>query len=167
MKQLLSSLFDYKAWANAQLLARLAAAPADKQVRAEFQNALRVMNHTHVVDNIFLGHWQGQPHGHNATNTLDTPSLPKLTQAIAGADARWQALVGALTDDQLNDTIRFTFTDGDLGCMTRAEILMHVITHGSNHRGSVTQIMKDLGITPPRDLYTKYLHDTQPQRRAT
>ena len=51
--------------------------------------------------------------------------------------------------------------------MTRAEMLMHVITHGSNHRGNVGQIFKSLSVNPPRDLYTKFLHQQEPERRAT
>jgi uncharacterized damage-inducible protein DinB len=49
--------------------------------------------------------------------------------------------------------------------MTREEILLHVITHGGYHRGNVGQMLKSISIAPPRDLYTKFLHVSEPERR--
>ncbi|WP_423234932.1 DinB family protein [Amphibiibacter pelophylacis] len=59
----------------------------------------------------------------------------------------------------------FTFTDGERGSMTREEMLLHIITHGSYHRGNVGQMLKSIGMNPPRDLYTRFLHAVEPQRR--
>jgi uncharacterized damage-inducible protein DinB len=50
--------------------------------------------------------------------------------------------------------------------MSREEILLHVITHGGYHRGNVGQVLKSISMAPPRDLYTKFLHRSEPQRRA-
>jgi uncharacterized damage-inducible protein DinB len=49
--------------------------------------------------------------------------------------------------------------------MTREEMLFHVLTHGSYHRGNVGQILKNLSVAPPRDLFTKFLHVREPSRR--
>jgi uncharacterized damage-inducible protein DinB len=49
--------------------------------------------------------------------------------------------------------------------MTREEMLLHVITHGAYHRGNVGQVLKSISVVPPRDLYTKFLHVTEPSRR--
>ena len=71
-----------------------------------------------------------------------------------------------LTPEQLAQTVAFTFTDGDRGAMTREEILLHVITHGGYHRGNVGQLLKAIGMAPPRELYTRFLHLREPQRRG-
>ena len=49
--------------------------------------------------------------------------------------------------------------------MSREEILMHVITHGAYHRGNVGQVLKNISVTPPRDILTKFLHTSEPGRR--
>lgn len=49
--------------------------------------------------------------------------------------------------------------------MSREEMLAHVITHGAYHRGAVGRIMAQLSIAPPRDVYTGFLHATEPHRR--
>ena len=65
----------------------------------------------------------------------------------------------------LSEFLDFTFTDGDGGRMSREEILLHVLTHGGYHRGNVGQVLKSISIAPPRDLYTKFLHQSEPSRR--
>jgi uncharacterized damage-inducible protein DinB len=69
------------------------------------------------------------------------------------------------TAEQLGEKIPFRFTDGDHGSMTREEMLLHVITHGAYHRGNVGQILKSIDVAPRRDLYTKFLHVSEPARR--
>lgn len=43
----------------------------------------------------------------------------------------------SVTGAELDESISFNFTDGDVGTMTREEMLFHVITHGAYHRGNV------------------------------
>ena len=94
------------------------------------------------------------------------PALALLRAAAAETDAWYEAYVRDLAPEQLAQTVAFTFTDGDHGAMTREEILLHVITHGGYHRGNVGQLLKAIGMAPPRELYTRFLHLREPQRRG-
>jgi uncharacterized damage-inducible protein DinB len=160
-----TALFRFKSWADAELLDALGTIDAASHT-AEHKAAVRTVNHLHVVDQIFRGHLQGVPHGFAATNTPHTPTLAELRQSVAAVDDWYVRYVSARCETQLAEQIRFTFTDGDAGCMTRQEILMHVLTHGSYHRGAVGPVLRSVGIAPPRELYTRFLHATEPQRRA-
>jgi len=159
---LLQSLFRQKAAINEEFFAVLDAVAAGDRV-----DAIRVMNHIHVVDKIFGAHLRGEPHGFAATNTPETPTLEALRAAVRETDRWFIAQAGALTPAQLAETVAFTFTDGQHGCMSREEMLAHVITHGSYHRGEVGRMLKHLSVAPPRDLFTAYLHRAEPQRRAS
>jgi len=161
----LHSLFKYKQWTNAELFAALARLDADQHA-SERHAAIRLMNHIYVVDRIFAGHLSGTPHGYAATNTTETPTLDELHFAVAESDAWYLDYVESLSDAQLAEAVTFTFTDGDSGRMTREEMLAHVTAHGAYHRGAVGRIMAQLGNPPPRDLYTRYLHTAEPERRA-
>ena len=44
-------------------------------------------------------------------------------------------------------------------------MLAHVITHGAYQRGNVGQVLKSISVAPPRDLFTKFLHVSEPGRR--
>lgn len=153
----LTSLFAYKAWANAELFQALAGVPVELYPM-ELHTALRTMNHIHVVDRIFCAHLLGRPHGYQATNTAETPTLPDLRAAVAATDAWYVHYVESASPHQLAERLEFTFTDGDAGCMSREEILLHITVHGCYHRGAVGQVIKGISVSPPRDLLTRFLH---------
>jgi uncharacterized damage-inducible protein DinB len=161
---LLASLFGQKTWANRELFDVLATVNADEH-GAALHMAIRTLNHIYVVDRIFRAHLLGETHGYDATNTPATPALGELDFAVAETDLWFEAHLAGLDAAALAEPVAFRFTDGDRGRMTRAEMLMHVITHGAYHRGNVGQVLKSISVAPPRDLLTKFLHLREPARR--
>ncbi len=161
---LLPSLFAQKSWANHELFNALAQVDAEQHA-ATLHMAIRMLNHIHVVDRIFQAHLQGLAHGYSAANTDATPALGELHFAVAETDAWFERHVAEADIGTMGERIAFSFTDGDRGCMSREEMLVHVITHGSYHRGNVGQMLKFIDVAPPRDLYTKFLHLQDPTRR--
>ncbi len=159
----MTSLFGYKAWANRELFELLGklAAEHTEQLHA----CIRTLNHIYVVDRLFRAHLSGEPRPFDATNTTSTPTLAQLRSEVEVTDAWYERYVAGVGPATLAEVIDFQFTDGDSGRMSRGEMLLHVITHGGYHRGNVGQILKSISVAPPRDLYTKYLHQTEPARR--
>lgn len=160
----LQSLFGYKAWANAELFALLGRLPPEHA--GPLHTCIRTLNHIYVVDRLFQAHLSGTARPFDATNTKDTPSLGQLQSDVLATDAWYLAHVSGLTDAVLPEVLDFSFTDGDSGRMSREEILLHVITHGGYHRGNVGQVLKSISVAPPRDLYTRFLHQSEPSRRG-
>lgn len=160
---LLISLFEQKAAIDREFLASLADAPLSPENR---HSAIRTLNHIHTVDRIFAAHLGGEPHGLKATNTEATPTLPDLRASFEQLDGWYVNYVRGLAPEQFEDVVSFRFTDGDTGRMSREEILAHVIHHGSHHRGNVGMLMKQADQPPPRDLFTRYLHQNEPERRS-
>ena len=160
----LISLFGHKASANSELFSLLGALP---EQRAEaLHTCVRTLNHIYVVDRLFRAHLSGASRPFDATNTEATPPLDQLRADVEATDVWYQEYVASLTEDEASKNLSFTFTDGDQGRMSREEILLHVVTHGAYHRGNVGQVLKSISVTPPRDLYTKHLHQSEPVRRA-
>ena len=160
----IQSLLAQKSWANNELFNALAAVN-DAQHAAAVHTAIRTLNHIYVVDRIFQAHLLGGQHRYTATNTEATPELDTLQFSVAETDAWYETYVSSNSAEVLSESLAFRFTDGDAGTMTRVEMLLHVITHGAYHRGNVGQVLKSIAIAPPRDLYTKFLHVTEPARR--
>lgn len=160
----LASLFEYKRWANAELVDAIARSQAQMPPKS-LKLAVRILNHTHVVDRIFQAHLEGVPHAFTATNTTETPTPEELRASLARTDAYFLDFARRQTEATLSRTCRFTFTDGDAGEMSVEEILMHLIAHGTYHRGAVGQVLKDAKVAPPRDLFTRMLHQREPERR--
>lgn len=162
---LLKSLFQYKAWANQELLMYLREIDAEAHPK-NHKLAIRLFNHTHVVDRIFQAHLTGQTHDYTASNTIDTPTLAELCEQVSETDGWYIDYAASLTAPQLAESIAFTFTDGQQGRMSREEILAHLITHGGYHRGMIGRMLSELKLKPPRDVFTGYLHHIEGERRG-
>ncbi|QNH12108.1 DinB family protein [Xanthomonas sp. SI] len=162
---LLVSQFAYKAWANAELLQALAQIDA-VAYPAQRQRAIRLLNHTYVVDRIFAAHLDGGTHAFTDSNTPETPALDVLHAAVAESDLWYAGYVAQLDAVALQQFLVFRFTDGDAGRMTREEMLFHVLAHGAYHRGNIAMLLSDCGLEQPRELFTRFLHAVEPERRG-
>ena len=164
-KTLLLSLFRYKSWADDELLALMAGIENDI-AEDQLDAILETINHAHVVDRIFASNIQKQKHDYRDTGTSDTPTLAELSAAITETDRWYLRYVEQLEQEELAETIPFTFTSGAPGQMSREEMLAHVITHGGYHRGEVGRIVTQLSKSSSPDTFTGYLHQAEPARRA-
>ena len=163
-QKILSSLFAQKAWANRELFDAVAVVLATEHANSR-HTAIRTLNHINVVDRIFRAHLLGEKPLYSATNTTETPEFGELQFAVFETDLWFEGYVAKVDDGALAESLHFQFTDGDLGNMTREEMLFHVLTHGAYHRGNVGQVLKSISVAPPRDLFTKFLHVREPSRR--
>ncbi|MEO5760296.1 MAG: DinB family protein [Mesorhizobium sp.] len=164
-KTLLLSLFKYKSWADEELIVSLNEIEKDLG-REDLGQILETINHAHVVDKIFAANARRQKHDYRDTGTAETPKLAELSEAIRETDRWYLDYVEQLDPEKLAETIRFTFTDGTSGEMTREEMLAHVITHAGYHRGEVGRIVTQLSKPTSPDTFTGYLHRAEPARRA-
>jgi uncharacterized damage-inducible protein DinB len=164
MGEMLQTLYGYQAWANHDLLDKLVLLDEATQA-AERDAALRLISHYHVVARIFAGHLTGTDHGYTSDNTAETPTLNELRASVAATDRWYQDYVRTASPETLSEAVAFGFTDGDKGCMTRQEMLLHVALHSAVHRGEVCRILSQLSITPPWDTLAVHLHRSEPARR--
>jgi uncharacterized damage-inducible protein DinB len=159
MQPLLQTLFQAKTWANRQLFAlleqQLPALSAETQTAA-----VRMLNHVWLVEQIFQANLQQQSHGFDALNTPDTPTLAELQARQQASDDWYRAYLESLDGTALTQAVDFRFADGKPGCMQRSEMLLHLITHGSYHRGMVGRMLAEADIRPPKDSLTVYLHQS-------
>jgi uncharacterized damage-inducible protein DinB len=161
---LIGSMINYKALANDEILTTMK--QLDERAHPdERHTAIRILNHTYVVDRIFAGNLQRLEHGYMATNTTDTPTLERLESAVKKSDQWYLDYVLNLEPSKLSESIDFKFTDGTLGRMSREEMLAHVVLHGGYHRGAIGRILAQLSIAPPRDVFTGFLHVAEPAAR--
>jgi uncharacterized damage-inducible protein DinB len=167
MNSILVSLFKYKAWANTELHVALAKFDAQEHP-SEFRAMLHILDHVNVVDRIFQGHLKGADTSHfKATHSEQTPSLSELRDIVSATDDWYLQFVSSISAEHLKQRMHFTFVDGDKGAMSCEEMLLHVITHGGYHRGSVGQMLEDRGFDSPPDSLTKFLHRHEPERRLS
>lgn len=161
---LFADAFNYKRWANEELLAL-----GERQLHqlpdndAEF--FVRILNHTTVVDALFISRLSGEAERYSGDNTRETPTFAELKARIEQNDAWLVDFAQRATADELQRVISFRFTDGYLGQLSVEEVLLHLLTHGSNHRGMASRTLAIHGLERPKDTFTRYLHQAEPARR--
>jgi uncharacterized damage-inducible protein DinB len=159
-----ANAFSYKKWANSELLAlgerQLHLLPVDD---ANF--FIRILNHTAVVDSLFISRLSNTNEQFAADNTVETPTLSELRERMEESDAWLVKFTESASSTELERVITFRFTDGDYGQLSIDEILLHLLTHGSNHRGMASRVLAVNGLERPKDTFTRFLHELEPFRR--
>ena len=156
----LSDLLRYKAWANDLIFAALAKLPEAELTAPRpivFGSILRTMNHTYSMDVVWQANLEGRRHGYTTRNPPTSPPLADLREAQKQADAWYVAYAGSLSAAQQAEKVRFRFIGGGEAELSRQDILLHVVNHGTYHRGNVAAMLYSLGVPPPTTDLPVYL----------
>lgn len=155
-------LVRYKAWANDITFRAVMSLPdgeAECPRQTRFGNIVHTLNHAYVIDDIFRAHLEGRSHGYEARNTPHPPPLTALWQSVQAMDRWYVGYAEGLSDDSLRQTVRFEFVGGGRGAMTREAILLHVVNHGTYHRGFVGDMLYQVPAALPANDLPVFLRD--------
>ncbi|MFC6635469.1 DinB family protein [Microbulbifer taiwanensis] len=157
--------FRYKKWANSELLSF-----GERQIhllsKSDASYFIRILNHTAVVDSLFISRISGTQELFTADNTIETPTIPELRERMDQNDSWLVSFSESATSSDLDRKVSFQFKDGDSGQLSIDEILLHLLTHGSNHRGMASRTLASNGLERPKDTFTRFLHKFEPWRRG-
>jgi len=148
----LVSLVRYKAWADELLFEALAKLPEPELTAARpivFGSILRTVNHVYSMDVVWQANLESRPHGFTTRNPPASPPLAELREAQKRLDAWYVAYVDSLSEAQQSEKVRFRFIGGNEAELSRSDIVLHVVNHGTYHRGNVAAMMYTLGVPPP------------------
>lgn len=157
-----SKLVSYKSWANKVTFTSLSHIPEKelyKEYLTKFKSIANTLNHAYVVDDIFKCHLENIPHSYTSRNTDVCPSFGDLWNKQQLIDEWYVNYSKALSGNSCGKTISFEFIDGGQGEMTISEILLHVVNHGTYHRGFVSMMMSQIPENMPANDLTVYLRD--------
>jgi len=159
-------LARYNAWAGNMIYAAAAKLPEGEVTKPRqrvFKSIAHMLNHIYVIGRVFQAHLEGRPHGYSARNTPGHPPLAELRLAQDELDAWYVTLSDSLTPATAMEQLRFDYIGGGEGVMTRAEILLHIVNHGTYHRGFVADFFYQIPVQPPATDLTVYLRDVPQQ----
>ena len=154
-----ASHLQFHRWANQRIVE--AARPLSNEALHKdhgtaFKSIFGTLVHIYQAD----AAWFGRIHGNPDSQTTTYP--PK--QDLAEFSADWFALLdGAvewsskLSETEWSAVIAYKDSRGNSHHTPVLPIVMHVVNHGSYHRGQVSQLLRQSGITPPNtDLINFY-----------
>lgn len=152
----------YKAWANKVTFQNLLYLPPEEITKirpTNFKSILSTLNHVYVVDDIFKAHLQGVSHTYTARNTETAPPLEELWHMTKNMDQWYLDLATSFSDEALSEIIAFEYVGGGQGAMSRLEILLHIVNHGTYHRGFVSDMVYQIPARPAVNDLTVFLRD--------
>ena len=155
-------LTRYNAWANRVMFDAVAALPDGEATRPRtslFRNMVHTLNHNYVIALIWQAHLQQREHGFAARNTPDHPPLGELRRSQELLDAWYISQSDNLPEAALAERLSFTLIGGNRGEMSRAEMLLHIVTHCSYHRGFVADLFFQVPARPPTMDLPVYLRE--------
>jgi uncharacterized damage-inducible protein DinB len=147
--QAIRTLYDYNYWANDRILEAAASAPQEAFTSASLGYARlhETLVHTLSAEWIWRSRWQGV----SPQAVLDPSEFP----ALAALRARWDAerrqmyaFLDTLGDADLSRVVEYTTTGGQQYANTLWHLMVHLVNHGTQHRGELAMLLTELGHSP-------------------
>ena len=131
--------FVYDAWANHEVLAAVRAASGENS------RSLQLMSHILAAERVWLERLRQVP------QSVPVWPEPNLAQCEAEADklsGEWHEYLDLATAGDVNQTISYKNTKGEMWTSAIVDVLTHVIVHSAYHRGQIASYMRSIGQTP-------------------
>lgn len=147
---------DYTAWASARIL-ETASTLTPEQLTHDFKTSdksiIGTLAHAYAADRI----WLHRVHGTAPAKFID----PDVDCRIDTLQAEWPALLArwkhflATTDPATH--VSYFDMKGNPYTTPLWQIVLHLVNHGTHHRGQVSGMLRSLGhVPPPLDLIAYY-----------
>jgi uncharacterized damage-inducible protein DinB len=149
---------DYTAWASRHLM-EAASKLTPEELTRDFETSdkcvLDTLVHVFAADRIWLSRIQGKPRP-----TFIDPEdrqFDKLQREWPALQQRWKDWAAPMTDQDAAAKISYRTLEGKPYEQPLWQILLHVVNHGTHHRGQVSGFLRTMGHAPPQlDLIAYY-----------
>jgi uncharacterized damage-inducible protein DinB len=140
-------LYEYDAWANHRILDATAALTPEQftqPMNSSFSSVRDTLAHIMFGQWIWLERWQGRmPTALPAAEGF--PDLASLRKRWAEVEADLLAFVRALTAERIAEVSEYKTRTAGTFTSPLGHVLLHLVNHGTYHRGQVTTLLRQLG----------------------
>jgi len=148
--ELLRSHFAYNTWANLRLVDAAAKLPIEEltyDFRTADHSILDTLVHIFCAERLWLARFQGAPSTGFITDA--DRSLAVLQNDWPALDERWNLWLCGLSDEAANAPVSYKDMKGNPWTQVVYKLVLHVVNHGTHHRGQVAGFLRMLAHTPP------------------
>ena len=161
----LRSHIDYTAWASGLLVeaaGRLTYAELTRDFGTADKSVLGTLVHVFGADRVWLARLKGEPA--SAFLTDADYRLTVLQNDWPALYRRWKEWADGLTDEAAQAEVSYTDLRGNPWRQPLGQLVLHVVNHGTHHRGQVSGFLRSMGHVPPKLDLAGYYRDTQALR---
>lgn len=141
----------YHAWATAQVLDAVKTLSQEeyKRDRGTSHGGIETtLQHIFKADNVWFSRIAGEPFGH-INDVPVPPNLTELEKEWLQLLERFQNWYRQLEPSQFGIAIRYSNSQGIPYSTPLWQVLLHLVNHGTMHRGQVVAMMRQAGAKPP------------------
>jgi uncharacterized damage-inducible protein DinB len=140
---ILTTLYDYHYWANAQMIQACEALTLDQWTQPlghSWESVHGLLTHMLAAETIWLARWQGQ-----SPKTLrqpeEFPTLADIRQAWTQVESKIREFIRQCDDERLSRDLTYTNTQGQTFTLPLGQLILHVANHGTHHRGELAAML--------------------------
>jgi len=148
MKQYFRKLIQYNNWANSRILVNI------KDHFNDDEAILKLFSHIISAQYIWLLRIKGLPTTpFPVWQIYNTNELESMT---AESTENWLQYIEGHRMETFEEMIFYQNSEGKKFESTIAQIITHVVNHGTHHRGQIAMLMRQKGVAPPQNDYIFY-----------
>ena len=148
--QEIHELYDYNSWANRRVLGaaeKLTSEQFTRPMGSSFSSVRDTLAHIYGAEWIWLERFQGRSPS-ALPNANHFPDLAALRETWSELDERLLAFAAALSQSNLDRVLEYKTLRFGLYTNPLWQSMMHLVNHGTYHRGQVTTLLRQLGAQP-------------------
>jgi len=157
--EVLRTHIDYTGWASARLVdaaGQLTPEELTRDFATADKSVLGTLVHCFAADRIWMRRVSGEPPAPFIDPEKDM-HLSVLQNVWPPLIQKWQAWASAQTGDSLAAKVSWKDLKGNSFEMPAWQIALHLVNHGTHHRGQVSGFLRAMGkVPPPLDLARYY-----------
>jgi uncharacterized damage-inducible protein DinB len=154
------TLHDYNAWANTRVLgATEALAPEEflRELRSSFPSVRDTLVHIVAAEWVWFRRWHGEFPSRGFPPT-EFPTVDILRPRFDAIERERRAFLDRLSEERLVQPFTYRDLAGNQCTFRLVESLLHLVNHGTYHRGQITSMLRQLGAQPiPTDMNRLFL----------
>ena len=152
LKQHFSTLTQYHFWAFNRLyeyLESVSEANYRRECGLFFKSIHGSLNHSLLADKIWYGRCINQSFSVSGLDEELCSDRKQLEKEIKNQSAKWSDFLIEIDADKLGSIIEYRTTEGSEKSLQLANILSHIVNHGTHHRGQVSAALTQFGYPAP------------------
>lgn len=154
--------FDYTQYASMKLVNAALTLPEEELIRdlkSSHGGILGTLTHIYMADQVWLFRHEDPPVSVASLQPLRSLTVADLQQLWPPLYERFKIRIAELGDDGVLREFTYKNLAGVEFTMPRWHTLLHVVNHGTLHRGQVMTMFRQLGHQPPSTDLINYYRD--------
>jgi len=147
--------FEYDFWATQAMIAAMEEMPQAPE------KAVKIIAHISFAKNVWLARILGEDYS-KITDPWPPYSMREGKEELGRLDDKWKKYLTRLSEPDLKKTCSFMTTQGTAYEQVLQDILIHVVDHGTYHRGQLASLIHQGGGKRPNVGYIGFVRSQKP-----